>query len=288
MMIFDYGIFFSKKVSVCLCRGWMIVGSKAMLKVVEIEVTDRSHLFLDRGAGARRSYVERVVSDPREILKTQGDAKVNLKLYVSFATGGRYKPDVGGNRRQKMIRDIIEGKRSVWRRIAARDFHGYRKLAEALGVGVDVDRKTVLKARIADMVRSSAKDMCESETIRSILASEKDLPDKVCIALRAHHDICTKSSRSCVLEAFGREYSRMVEMILGGRVDGDARPCGIDHPFYGEVALFNMFVRCRDSLLDFDTQALEKDVFHTTNERGIRDFVAGEVERFLAVHGAPK
>nr|AGE95572.1 hypothetical protein ECU02_1310 [Encephalitozoon cuniculi] len=287
-MIFDYGIYFSRKVSVCLHEGCILIGSRTTFTVVKVEIADRCHLFLHPGAKRKRSYIERIASDPRLILRSSGDPKVNLKLYVSFVTGGKYRPSIRGNRRQKMIGNAIEGKKATWKDIAAKDVYGYDKLLSVLGIDMDLGPLAGLKRKIMNMLRhvnDEENTADERETIRRILRNESDPPGELTFALMAHYDFCTKNEVFSFMDELGKEYGKMLDLILYDRLESSVEECRIDHPFYNEVALFNSFVKCKDDILHFDRKALEKDVFHTINERGIRDFITKKVEMFYASGG---
>ncbi|KAG5859574.1 hypothetical protein KMI_06g11000 [Encephalitozoon hellem] len=289
-MIFDYGIFFSRKVSVCLYEGHMLVGNKATFSAIKIEFTDKDHVFLHPNAMRKRTYVERVASNPRLVLRSKGNPKENLKLYVSLVTKGKYRPIVRGSKEKQIIENAIRGKKAAWRYIAARDIYGYDKLASILNSDVYHDPETALKRKIMNTLKACTgeKDGAdERKIVCDILKNDKGIPKEVGFALRVHHDFCIRSKGTSPLGEMDREYGKMLDPILWNRLNNEVKACGIDHPFYNEVVLFNLFVKYKDNILEFDRKALERDVFHTINERGIRDFIAERVERFYASRGDP-
>lgn len=263
----------------------MLVGNRTKFTAVRIRISDKSHLYLHPNAKRKRSYVERVASDPRVILRARGDQKENLKLYVSLVTRGKYNPVICGNRRQQMIKEAIERKKTAWKNLAKRDIYGYDKLVSILDPGMDFGPEISLKRKIMGMLKSSANrenTSDERRIINGILKSEKGITGDISFALRVHYDFCTRNKTTSSLSSLDREYGKMLNFILYDRPEEEMDLCNIDHPFYNEVALFNLFVKCKDNVLELDREALKKNVFHTINERGIRDFIGGKVERLSA------
>lgn len=284
-MIFDYGIFFSRKVSVCLYEGHMLVGNRTDFTAIKVEFIDRHHAFLHPNAKRKKSYVEKIASDPRLILRSKGNPKENLKLYVSLITKGRYRPVIRGNKKQQMIEDAIRGNKAAWRSIATKDVYGYDKLMSVLNFDADPSPEMILKRKIMSMLNTSTDEedgMDERKIICGVLKNEKGMPKEIEFALRVHYDFCIKNKTISLLNEIDREYDKMLRPILWNKIDNELRRCEIYHPFYREVGLFNSFVKCKDNILEFDKKALKEDVFHTINERGIRDFIAERVERFYA------
>ncbi|AFN82597.1 hypothetical protein EROM_021220 [Encephalitozoon romaleae SJ-2008] len=284
-MILDYGIFFSRKVSVCLYEGHMLVGNRTAFTAIKMEFIDKHHAFLHPNAKRKRSYVEKIASDPRLLLRSKRNPKENLKLYVSLVTKGRYRPVIRGNKKQRLIEDAIRGKEVAWRSIATKDIYGYDKLMNVLNSDPNPSSEMTLKRKIMSMFKISTDEkdgMDEGKIICDVLKNEKEMPKEIGFSLRVHYDFCIKNKTVSLLDEIDREYDKMLGPVLWNKIDNEVKRCEIDHPFYSEVGLFNLFVKCKDNIPDFDRKVLEKDVFHTINERGIRDFIAERVERFYA------
>lgn len=291
-MIVDTGIFLSKKTSVCVLGNLVLVSHRSSLKATGVQVPNEeghSLVHVDSGKTRKQSYLERIADNPLLILRERGRPKTNLKLYVSFVTKGKYKPRIDGTKRQKIIRDIINGEEHVWKRIVSTDVYAYNKLSSTLGIDICPDSNDISTRReligISRTVHDKLKQgMCERDAICEILSSGDGLSDSAGFILRTHHDFCTVADRGSFMEDLDREYNRMVDSILHNRPSDEAQMCLIEHPFYNEVRLFNSFVECRGDLSLFDRDMLKKEVFHSITERGVRDFISNEIRKFCLDH----
>lgn len=287
-MILDSGVFFSERTSVCLLGRCVLIGYKSTFECVSVHVIDgNGHSLLHSSVeeGRKKSYLERIADDPLLILREKGCTKINLKLYVSFVTKGRYKSKVGGTRRQRIILSIINGERDIWTRIMKTDPSAYHKLHDALGIDVDTkSQDTSVKEELENISRNlnekPKKDGCESEAICEILQSDGNLLDETGFILRVHHDFCIPINRKGFVDDFDKEYTKMVNSILYGDLSDKLHLCLVSHPFYNEIEVFNSFVQCKRNLSLFNRESLEKDIFHSITERGIRDYILNKVEEF--------
>ncbi|KAH9411974.1 hypothetical protein HK407_02g04210 [Ordospora pajunii] len=289
-MIVDYGFFLRTKVSVCLFNGNMVVGCMQRMSVVMIEVADEDHVCLHPDDDRRqKSYMERVMENPKILLRSQGDAKTNLKLYVSLVTKGKYKPNVCGSKRQKMIGKIMSGSKDVLREIATNDVHGYIKLCKVVGETIKMPPDARLKRRIAkvfEKVSCMEKKMQKRGAVRDMICNERDALNGMCFILKAHHDFCIKGGARDCISMFEEEYNKMLMEAASGKMNEKKRSacemkCMICHPLYQEVDLYNAFVTCTD-VADFDRSMLENRSLNTMNERGVRDAVGNGIDWLCA------
>lgn len=287
-MILDFGVFFSKKTSVCLMDGCVLLSLRSNFKLVRIEIVNEGeHLsfHLDSEKKRRRSYLERIAENPLLILRERGDAGVNLGLYVSFVTKGAYRPKVDGTERQEIIKDIIYGNKEVWSRIMKTDVSAYDKLSSVLGIDVDTDSRDILMKKELNRIFSKLHDdkeqgIDERETVCEILKNKWYVSEEVGFILRIHHDFCTTVNRTSIRENMDIEYNKMLDSIFHDTLNEGTQICSIFHPFYNEIELYNSFVQCKGNLLLFDRDTLNRNVFHSVTERGIRDFVSNKVLEF--------
>lgn len=285
-MILDSGIFLSQRTSVCFLGSVVVVGHRSRIECVGIRVKSHPCLHGDREK-RRRSYLERIADNPTLILREKGSPKTNLKLYVSFATRGEYRPEIDGTRRQRIIKSILEGEHAVWNRILSTDMCAYEKLSNTLEINRNMDSKALAAKReledVARMLRTRTLQMSERDAVCEIL--EGRLLRETRFALRVHHDFCTDVETRTFVDDLKREYSRMLDAVLHDKIDQDTPLCMISHPFYREAGLFNAFVACRGNLSLFDADRVRENVFHSMSERGVRDFVSEKIERHRSQFG---
>jgi hypothetical protein len=283
-MVLDYGMFFSKKTTICFLGDFMAVGRRTTVRLLRLRPElDSNHLLLHGNSEAsvktEKSYLARIAKNPQHILKLKGSPKTNLKLYVMAMSRGRYSPNIVGTKRQEIVKRMVLRDENVWNKIAKTDIELLWKLRAAF----DLRSGTPLKNTSA-----------ENETVMFLegFSSTSDLYDqkKVCEALRSaeyreasrmlmiHSDFCARRNTGGA-EMIAWEYQRMVE----GVVHGGLAACSISHPFYKEVELYNNFVACREDLSTFNRKLLDMDVYHSLGERGIRDCIASSVEIYDAM-----
>ncbi|KAM0671419.1 hypothetical protein CWI42_021260 [Ordospora colligata] len=289
-MIVDYGFFFYRKVSVCLFNGDMVVGCMQRMSVVAIEVTDEDHICLHPDDDRRhRSYVERVMEDPKILLRSKGSTKTNLKLYVSFMTRGEYRPKVCGNKKQEIIGKIMNRSKEVLRETAVSDVHGYIKLCKVIGEAVEMPPSARLKQRITKLfgkVDGVERKIQIKDTLCDMIRNESDKLNGMCFILKVHHDFCIKGGTRDCISMFEEEYNKMLIKAASGMMNkvnkyGCDMKCMIYHALYPEVDLYNAFVACTN-VADFDRSMLENRSLSTMNERGVRDAISNSIDWFYA------
>jgi hypothetical protein len=277
-MVLDYGMFFSKKTSICFLGDFMVVGRRTAIKPVRLRpALDSNHLLLHGSyeRNGRDSYLARIARSPLHILRLKGSPKTSLKLYVMLRSKGRYSPEIVGTKRQEIVRRMIMKDEGVWRKVADTDAELFRRLSTIFGLSSDILlRDSSARNETLAFLESTQMDVYDREKVRRALQSREY--KEAGPTLRIHSDFCTRCS---VSGKMAEEYQRMMENIIRG--SGKWECCNIEHPFYKEVELYNRFVACQGDLSAFDRRLPD---CQSLNERGVRDYIASAIERYDATN----
>lgn len=225
-----------------------------------------------------RSFVNRYVDSPSDILQLAGQVKNNLVLFLSFTgqMGLRVLTDLGPD--QLVLYDLLRFNQKEWHDLLRYDIETFTRLENFLNIDAsqkaNFSQETRALLHILRPRRLSNKESVHVECdAGNKEASKPGAHAFASFIIRLHGEFCGDSKPSSDLDTKMRAYSSMIQCIRNNET-----PTALceEIPFYNEISLINDFVLSCGDPNYFDFNLLKIDC-RTPNEVLVRQFVVERI-----------
>ncbi|TBU21039.1 hypothetical protein CWI38_0001p0100 [Hamiltosporidium tvaerminnensis] len=287
-MFFDYGIFYYKKVSIINLRSKIII-SNSDVKVVpfNIKINDLHGILHEE-----TSNLGKIIEKPSKILKMEGDAKNNLKIFLGLTNS--YIPSISNpTELQKSILEILTENNSKYESITDKKIYGHLKFSKKKNKNIFDSQNDKIclylyskgeKVELSEQnkfINNFHNEFCTKKAIEnSTLELEEEYTEMLNNIYRVIEspeiEIFSNNENINFLDFLLEKYTKLrnIENIVSLYKE-NLKLCSINNNHYPEVSVYNHFVVYLNDRTDINLCKIKDFWFEPTtcNEKGILRFI---------------